>query len=161
MSTSSEKISNAVEFSTKPYSWVGVSGHWVALDKLNPVAGFSFSTLSCQKAGLDGPDDKGGCQESAANIIPNVGFQVSADHNEYELISWRDEGMTARYVGGACHIAHTLEIDFKTGGVLITDSPTAATLNKPFCKNYTASASYQLMDGEAFVVSTVTTKETR
>lgn len=159
LSTSSEKIVNAVEFSTKPYRWVSVSGHWVALDKNNPVAGFSFSDLSCRKAGLEGPDDKGGCDESTANIIPNVGFQVSADHNEYELVSWRDDGMTARYVGGACRIAHTVEIDFKTGGVVITDAPTAATLSKPFCKNYAASASYELMNGEAFVVGTA--KETR
>jgi len=59
--------------------------------------------------------------------------------------------MTARYVGGVCKIAHTLEIDFKTGSVLITDSPTKMNAKLSSCP--TETSSYQLMDGEGFMIN--------
>ena len=146
-----EKPANAVQNSTKPVVWLSVSGHWRSLDPKNPVAGFSVSEISCSKPGLDG-DAEGGCHENASTIIPNVGLQVSTDHNDYEIVSWRADGLTARYVGGACRIAHTIEVDFKSGIVTITDGPTAKTLSNKVCKDYGTPASYQLMEGESFKI---------
>jgi len=92
-----------------------------------------------------------GCREEAASIVRVVGFQLTPEHNEYDIISWRVDGMTARYVGGVCKIAHTLEIDFKTGSVLITDSPTKMNAKLSSCP--TETSSYQLMDGESFMIN--------
>lgn len=145
-----ETPANAVRYSTKPIVRVSASGHWRSLDPKNPIAGFSVSEVTCSKPGLDNAE--GGCRESAASITPNVGFQVTPDRNEYDIVSWRADGLSARYIGGACRIAHTIEIDFKTGAVTITDSPTAATLSNEACKNFTTPSSYQLMEGESFTI---------
>ena len=144
---SPEKPANAVEHSTKPIQALSVAGHWVALDKKNPIVGFSISEITCVKAGAWG-NSEAYCHENAVSVIPNVGFRVMPDHNEYDIISWRADGLTARYIGGVCKIAHTLEIDFKTGEVLTTDSPTK--VGDEICQF--EQASYQLMDGESFSV---------
>jgi len=130
----------------KNWDWVSANGHWEPLDKNNKkaeLAGFSFSDVSCSKR-------TNTCEESSASVIPNVGIQVSVDHTEYEILSWRDDGLTARYVGGSCKIAHTLEIDFKTGSVIVTDAPTKVDPEMSFCPK--SSLSYQLMEGDAFTV---------
>ena len=142
-----EKPAQWLETSTKPIQSVYVKGHWKSLDKNNPVAGFSVSEISCSKPGLDSQD--GGCTEEAASVTPVLGWQLVPDYNEYKIVSWRDDGMTARYIGGTCKISHTLEIDFKDGSVLITDAPTK--MNKIESCNIPAST-YQLMDGEGFSV---------
>jgi hypothetical protein len=96
LSTSSEKIANAVEFSTKHYSWVSVSGHWVALDKNNPVAGFSFSDLSCRKVGWRVQMTKADVMNPQQILFRMLAFKSPLITIEYELVSWRDDGMTAR-----------------------------------------------------------------
>ena len=138
------KPANALKFREMPIQgWVSVEGHWMALDKNNELAGFSYSKIYCTKRDRI-------CLETASSVIPNVGLQVSVDSNEYEILSWREDGLSARYVGGACKVAHTLEISFKTGNVLITDSPTEVNPKMDFCPK--ASASYQLIEGNGFMV---------
>jgi hypothetical protein len=143
------KPAHWLDTETRPVQTIFVTGHWVATNTKNPVAGFSVSEITCDKPGLWRKE--GGCQEDGANVIPNLGFQVRPEHNEYEIVSWREDGMTARYVGGVCKIAHTLEVSFKTGSVLITDSPTTVNGKELMCP--TESASYQLMDGETFTIA--------
>lgn len=82
----------------KPIQGIYVTGLWVALDKKNPVAGFSVSEISCDKPGVYSKE--GGCREYAASVIPNLGLQVVPGHNEYDIVSWHEDGMTARYIGG-------------------------------------------------------------
>ena len=148
-----EAPANAVWFSTKPVVSAYATGHWVAVDKGNKLAGFAVSEISCDKAGTYIPKSR--CHETGATVIQNVGFQVLPEDNEYDVISWRADGLTARSIGGLCQIAHTLEIDFHTGSVLITDSPTKtkAGMSCP-----TESHSYQLMEGESFSVVENTAK---
>ncbi len=141
------KPADATKYLKKPIKeWVGANGHWEPLDKNNKeaaLAGFSFSDIYCTKQHKT-------CVETSASVIPNVGLQVVTDHNEYDIIKWDEEGLTARYVGGSCKIAHTLEIDFKTGSVILTDAPTKVDPEMAFCPK--SSFSYQLMEGDAFTV---------
>src|SRR5262249_11425775 len=117
-----EKPAQWLDNAKKPIQYVFVKGHWKSLDKKNPVAGFSVSEISCWKPGTDSPE--GGCREEAASIVPVAGWQVSPEYNEYQIVIWRADGLTARYIGGLCEISHTPEIDFRSGSVLITDAPT-------------------------------------
>src|SRR5579862_4679389 len=94
-----DEPANGVEFSTKPIIVTLAAGHWVSVDKDNPVAGFVYAEINCFKGG-HGYRPVSTCTENSATVAPLVGFQVSVDHNEYEVISWRSDGLTARYVGG-------------------------------------------------------------
>lgn len=144
-----ERPARWLETAKKPVRYFVVKGHWKSLDKNNPVAGFSVSEISCSMPGLDTPE--GGCTEEAATITPIAGWQLSPDYNEYKIVSWRSDGLTARYVSGTCKLSHTLEVDFKSGSVLITDAPTTMTKIE-VCDM--PPATYQLMDGEGFSVVT-------
>ena len=125
LSDEKEKPANAIQQSTKPIVTTYATGHWKWVDEKEEAEsiGFSVSELSCDKPGLYSKD--GGCNEETATVIPTVGFQVIPDHTEYEIVSWRQDGMTARRIGGTCRISYTIDIDFKTGSVLRTQAPTS------------------------------------
>ncbi len=143
-----EKPANAVKYSTKPTVSVYASGHWMWVDRKDEedAIGFSVSNLTCDKPGLYRKE--GGCSEESATVLPLFGFQVQPDHTEYDIISWRTDGLTARFIGGACRISYTIDIDFKTGNVLRTQAPTKPPDKQ--CNLVTKASQEQLMEGTAF-----------
>ena len=154
-----EKPAQCRSLEHEPIQYVDVKGHWKSLNEKNPIAGFPVSEIHCTKPGFQSWRREGRCTEEQANVIPIAGMVVTPEYDEYQIVSWTDDGLSARYVGGACNISHTLEINFTTGSVLAIDAPTEMDdKTKEVCGPFSESATYQLMDGEAFTI--VPTKRT-
>jgi hypothetical protein len=134
--------------------WRRVSGMWVP-ESNDPAHTLLFSeqvTITCTQASRT-------CEEWKVTLEPIVGviFLDDIDETSWEITSWDEHGLLARYdadpsataVSERCH-RHVLSMNFASGAVSSSDIPT----HEKGCEAFKVTDSYRLTRGVYYVDTT-------
>jgi hypothetical protein len=86
---------------------IGLTGHWIGVDKHSEPTGPSVSELFCERLSRV-------CEESSATmtVFPDKSFTLTADHTTYAIKSWTDKEIIAFVENvGICKMTQTVQID--------------------------------------------------